>query len=57
MVRSPVGFVKSPAFLMVWAIDAATYSTTNYLKTCTEHRDMFDDDDTDDKRTNRRQFN
>jgi len=44
MVRNPVSFVKSPAFLMVWGVYAATYSTANCLKTYTEHQDMYDGD-------------
>jgi len=42
MVRHPVAYVKSPAFLMVWGVYAMTYSAVNCLKTCAEHRDVFD---------------
>jgi hypothetical protein len=41
MVRSPTAYVKSPVFLFMWAVYAATYSTANSLKTIVEHREYF----------------
>jgi len=37
MVRHPVEYVKSPTFLLMWGVYAATYGTANSLKTITEH--------------------
>lgn len=39
MVRNPISFVKSPMFLMMWAVYAATYSTANCLKTIVKHQE------------------
>jgi hypothetical protein len=39
IVRSPVTFVKSPVFLMMWGVYAATYTTANCLKTIVEYQD------------------
>lgn len=41
MVRSPISYVKSPMFLMMWGVYAATYSTANCLKTIVEHQEYF----------------
>lgn len=38
IVRNPVTFMKSPMFLMMWGVYAATYTTANCLKTVTEHQ-------------------
>ncbi|CAB9501384.1 expressed unknown protein [Seminavis robusta] len=40
MVTSPIAFVKSPAFLYVWAVYATTYSVANGLKTLVEHQEQ-----------------
>jgi hypothetical protein len=40
MAREPGTYFKSPMFLFMWGVYAATYSTANCLKTITEHRDM-----------------
>eukprot|EP00978_Attheya_sp_CCMP212_P019823 scaffold56037_cov45-Attheya_sp.AAC.2 len=40
MVRKPVQFIKSPMFLLMWGMYAATYSTANVLKTLVEHREQ-----------------
>jgi hypothetical protein len=39
ITRSPVAFVKSPMFLVMWGTYAVTYSTANSLKTIFEHRE------------------
>jgi hypothetical protein len=39
MIRNPVEFVKSPMFLMMWGVYAATYTTANSLKTILEYQD------------------
>ena len=44
MVRNPVAYLKSPAFLFMWVTYAATYSTANSLKTIVEHRDYYNAD-------------
>ena len=36
ITRNPVKFVKSPMFLMMWGVYAATYTTANTLKTIVE---------------------
>jgi len=37
MVTNPVAYARNPAFLYVWAVYAATYTTANSLKTIVEH--------------------
>mmetsp|Transcript_8323 Transcript_8323/g.12328 ORF Transcript_8323/g.12328 Transcript_8323/m.12328 type:complete len:373 (-) Transcript_8323:1213-2331(-) len=37
MLRNPVAYVKSPMFLMMWGVYAATYTTANCIKTVCEH--------------------
>ena len=37
ILRNPIQYVKSPIFLYMWAVYAATYSTANSLKTFMEH--------------------
>jgi hypothetical protein len=37
IARNPIRFIKSPTFLWMWGVYAATYSTANILKTHTEH--------------------
>ena len=37
MLSNPVSFVKSPVFLMMWGVYAATYCTANCIKTVNEH--------------------
>jgi hypothetical protein len=37
VVHNPLGYVKSPTFLLMWAVYAATYSTANSFKTLEEH--------------------
>jgi len=39
ITRNPVKFVKSPVFLMMWGVYAATYTTANSLKTIVEESD------------------
>lgn len=39
MLRNPVQYFKSPTFLLMWSVYAATYSTANSLKTLTEHQE------------------
>lgn len=41
IVRNPVGYLKSPLFLLMWGTYAATYSTANSLKTIMEHREYY----------------
>lgn len=41
MIRHPVSFIRSPAFLMMWGVYAATYTTANTLKTLAEHDDFL----------------
>mmetsp|Transcript_4033 Transcript_4033/g.6342 ORF Transcript_4033/g.6342 Transcript_4033/m.6342 type:complete len:443 (+) Transcript_4033:219-1547(+) len=38
MVRNPVQYLKSPTFLLMWAVYSATYTTANSFKTLEEHR-------------------
>lgn len=38
MIKNPIGYVKSPTFLWMWATYAATYTVANSIKTITEHR-------------------
>lgn len=40
MAREPGAYIKSPMFLFMWGVYAATYSTANCLKTITEHREI-----------------
>lgn len=40
MARNPAAYVKSPAFLMMWGVYAATYSTANCIKTFGEYQDV-----------------
>jgi hypothetical protein len=40
LVTHPVTFVKSPAFLYVWAVYASTYTVANTLKTLVEHQEQ-----------------
>jgi hypothetical protein len=40
MVRNPIAYARSPAFLYVWAVYAATYTTANSLKTIVEHQEQ-----------------
>lgn len=40
MAKDPILYVRSPMFLFMWAVYAATYSTANCLKTIAEHREM-----------------
>ena len=37
MARNPVQYVKSPTFLLMWAVYSATYTTANAFKTLEEH--------------------
>jgi hypothetical protein len=37
IVQNPVHYFKSPTFLLMWGVYAATYSAANSLKTATEH--------------------
>jgi hypothetical protein len=39
MLRNPVTFLKSPTFLLMWAVYAATYTTANCLKTGMEYQE------------------
>mmetsp|Transcript_31980 Transcript_31980/g.37283 ORF Transcript_31980/g.37283 Transcript_31980/m.37283 type:complete len:317 (+) Transcript_31980:163-1113(+) len=38
LIRNPYNYVKSPMFLMMWGVYAATYSTANCLKTIVEYQ-------------------
>lgn len=38
MIRHPVQYIKSPTFLLMWAVYSATYSTANAFKTLEEHQ-------------------
>lgn len=38
ILRNPVAYVKSPAFLFMWGAYAATYTTANVLQTIAAHR-------------------
>jgi len=42
LLRQPGTYLRSPAFLMMWGVYAATYTTANCLKTYVEHREMED---------------
>ncbi len=37
--RNPANYLKSPTFLLMWGVYAATYSTANSLKTISEHQE------------------
>lgn len=37
--RNPTNYFKSPTFLLMWGVYAATYSTANSLKTISEHQE------------------
>jgi hypothetical protein len=37
MARNPIDYVKSPTFLLMWAVYGATYTTANAFKTLEEH--------------------
>lgn len=37
--RNPSNYLKSPTFLLMWGVYAATYSTANSLKTISEHQE------------------
>ena len=37
IVQHPIHYLKSPTFLLMWGVYAATYGTANSLKTITEH--------------------
>lgn len=39
LIRNPLNYVKSPMFLMMWGVYAATYTTANCLKTIVEHQE------------------
>jgi hypothetical protein len=41
MARNPIAYIKSPTFLLMWGVYAATYSTANSLKTIMEHREYY----------------
>jgi len=41
MIRNPYRTVKSPTFLLMWTVYAATYTTVNCCKTILEHREQF----------------
>jgi hypothetical protein len=38
MIQHPVQYLKSPTFLLMWAVYSATYSTANSFKTLEEHQ-------------------
>lgn len=44
IARKPVTFLKSPMFLMMWGVYAATYTTANCLKTLIEHEENCNQD-------------
>ena len=39
IARNPIQYLKSPTFLLMWGVYAATYSTANSLKTYSEHQE------------------
>jgi len=39
ILRNPSNYFKSPTFLLMWGVYAATYSTANSLKTLSEHHE------------------
>lgn len=41
MAKNPVAYIKSPFFLMMWGVYAATYATANSLKTIVEHQEHY----------------
>jgi hypothetical protein len=43
MFLQPVKYVKSPTFLLMWGVYAATYSTANSLKTLVEYQNSRND--------------
>lgn len=45
--QNPRQYFKSPTFLMMWGVYAATYSTANSLKTISEHQDYGKADSVD----------
>jgi hypothetical protein len=55
MFLQPVKYVKSPTFLLMWGVYAATYSTANSLKTLVEYqnnRNALRNDGTSSKSSN-----
>mmetsp|Transcript_8437 Transcript_8437/g.11334 ORF Transcript_8437/g.11334 Transcript_8437/m.11334 type:complete len:378 (-) Transcript_8437:384-1517(-) len=42
IARNPIAFVKSPSFIMMWGVYAATYTTANCLKTVVEHNEHME---------------
>jgi len=51
MARNPIGYVKSPTFLLMWAVYSATYTTANTFKTLEEHSSYNRDRTASDKNT------
>jgi len=43
IVREPIAYLRSPTFLLMWGVYAATYSTANGLKTLVEHNSLKND--------------
>jgi hypothetical protein len=56
MARNPVEYLKSPTFLLMWAVYSATYTTANAFKTFEEHatysQDRSTSNDTNKKHNN-----
>jgi hypothetical protein len=48
IARNPVAYIKSPFFLLMWGVYAATYTTANSLKTIVEHREHYKDESRQD---------
>lgn len=44
MIRHPITYARSPMFLMMWGVYAATYTTANCLKTIAEHENYNADE-------------
>lgn len=42
ILRAPLSYIKSPTFLLMWGVYAATFSCANSLKTITEHQDQVE---------------
>jgi hypothetical protein len=42
IIRAPLSYIKSPTFLLMWGVYAATFSCANSLKTITEHQDQVE---------------
>jgi len=46
MLKHPAIYLRSPTFLMMWGVYAATYGAANSIKTFVEHKEHYSDLDT-----------